>query len=76
MQSFPVVKYFYIFKNTSSGIFSGFVFSTLVFIGRQPIKFGAGYQYYVVKRDSHGPKWAFLLNLTPVIPNILKDLDL
>ena len=53
----------------------GFGFSTLVFIGKLPVKFGAEYQYYVVKPDSYGPKWAFLLNITPVIPNIFKDLD-
>ena len=54
----------------------GFGFSTLVFFGKLPIKLGFEMQHYFDRPESYGSKWAFQLNITPVIPNLFKDIDI
>lgn len=44
----------------------------LVKLGPLPVKFGLGIQYMVHHPDNFGQKWNIQLNLTPVIPKLVK----
>jgi len=45
----------------------------LVRQGKLPVKFQLQGQYRVIHPDDYGQHWNFQLQVTPVIPNLIKD---
>jgi hypothetical protein len=42
-------------------------------IGRVPVKFQLGGQYFVVNQEDYGPRFLLKLNIIPVIPALIKE---
>jgi hypothetical protein len=55
--------------NVPVGLFAG----KTVKIGKTPVNFKAGLEYSVVSQDDFGQRAQFRLQITPVIPSLIKD---
>jgi hypothetical protein len=51
----------------------GFGVGKLVKLGKLPVKIILQAQYSVIHPDDYGQRWNFQLQVTPVIPNLIKD---
>jgi len=50
----------------------GMAVAKVVKLGKLPVKFGLGVQWMAVQPDLYGQQWNIQLNLTPVIPKLIR----
>jgi len=51
----------------------GLTFAKTTSIGKVPVKFQFGGEYFVVDQDDYGPRFQIKLNIIPVIPALIKE---